>query len=141
MSKLVETLNKHKFIIMGALVLLVIIIVVVVVTSKKDDTNTTATNNQTDSSTSRTPQTHEIEVKDGANLSLTIKKGDTIKWKLDFPHFHLLGDISSPVSATPTTFSKTFNEDFPGSTKLYSYRSAHIAMDLTRLSGTITVQK
>ena len=139
MSKLVETLNKHKFIIIGALVILVTIIVVVVVTSKKDDTNTTtsATNNQS-ASTPRAPRTYEIELKSGANLSLTIKKGDTINWKLPFPH-NLSGDISSPMRTTPgvTTFSKTFNEDFPGSTKIYSYRSGF----QSSLSGTITVQK
>jgi hypothetical protein len=142
MSKLVETLNKHKFIIIGASVLLVIIIVVVVVTSKKDDTTTGATNNQTGATNnqagSTTPRTHEIEVKDGANLSLTINKGDTIIWKLSFPH-NLAGTITSPVRISPgvTTYSKTFNEDFPGSTKRYEYRSGF----QSNLSGTITVKK
>ena len=111
-----ELLKKHKLIIMGALVLLVIIIIIVLTTKKNNNNNnttTSATNNQPNSTTQSAPRTYEIEVKDGANLSLTIKKGDTINWKLDFPHY-LSGAISSPMRTTPgvTTFSKTFNENF-----------------------------
>lgn len=150
MSNLIEKLNKYKFIIMGIIVLLTIIIVVVVVTSNKDtntntNTTTSATNNQQES---RTPQTHEIEVKDGANLSLTINNGDTIIWKIHWPHY-LAGSFTTalPITQDVKTYSVTFNEDFSGSIgNIGSLGTPTIVKEYhsgfnSSLGGTITVQK
>lgn len=128
-------LNQYKYQFIGVLVLLVvIIIVVVVVTSKKGDNK----DDKNDKKEVRKPKTHSIVVKDGSNLSLTIKKGDTIVWTIHWPHY-LSGSFKTPAPTSQgvKTHSVTFNEDFPGSTKKYEYRSAF----RSSLNGTIIVEK